>query len=113
LVSQRADAMMLESMWWMVHNEVSDQLQTLGILTLDEIQRQRRLLKPVLPSLHRIARTALTLRPIRAATSASRAVSSRAVAIAANESSPCVSAAANAMDGHMTSFLRKICSKIC
>jgi len=40
----RSDALMLENMR-MVYDEVGDQLQTLGILTAEEIQRQQQLLK--------------------------------------------------------------------
>jgi ubiquinone/menaquinone biosynthesis C-methylase UbiE len=40
----RSDGLMLENMW-MFYDEVGDQLQTLGILTREEIQRQQPLLK--------------------------------------------------------------------
>jgi hypothetical protein len=57
----RSDALMLENMW-MFYDEVGDQLQTLGILTLDEIQRQQQLLKTLpaeaLPAMWRTVRVA-------------------------------------------------------
>lgn len=40
----RSDSLMLENMW-MLYDEVGDRLQTLGILTREEIQQQQELLK--------------------------------------------------------------------